>query len=571
MKRYIRPLLCILLAITFFQRAAAQEPAYLFQVNSEIVQVYFNSDGLIDLDYTWLFTNAADSHPIDFVDVGGFSAQHAGAVTADLDGIPLEISGSEYQGKGVGFAVVLGENTIPPGGTGRVHVRISGAKKIYYPDTNDKTYASANFIPSYFGAQYISGATDLTIQFHLPPGLGAQEPRWHKAPSGFPAEPQTGFDEENRITYTWQNPNASAAKSYNFGMSIPRAALPASAIYVTPAKIPTTNKNFKLTPGILFGIGLIFVLGLPIIGSIAKNARKNSYLPPRISIEGHGIKRGLTAIEAAILMQQPFDKILTMILFGLIKKNAVRVLTRQPLTIEASQPQPEGLHGYEVNFLKAFSEEAGDFRQTHLKDMAASLVNEVTQKMRGFSHTETVSYYQNIMEKAWQQVESANTPTVQSLTFHENIEWAMLDRNYEPHARRVFQQPVILPAWWGNYDPAFAHASAPSSGAQPGFNPMPTTAAPVLQTDMSLPGADFAAQLVTSVQTFSAQTIGDLNSFTTRLAAITNPPPAQAANAGRSQAVRSANRSSGRRGGGSSCACACACAGCACACAGGGR
>jgi len=45
------------------------------------------------------------------------------------------------------------------------------------------------------------------------------------------------------------------------------------------------------------------------------------YLPPKISIEGKGIKRGLTAVEAGILLEEPLDKILTMILFGLIKKN----------------------------------------------------------------------------------------------------------------------------------------------------------------------------------------------------------------------------------------------------------
>jgi len=34
------------------------------------------------------------------------------------------------------------------------------------------------------------------------------------------------------------------------------------------------------------------------------------YLPPKIKIEGNGIKRGLTAVEAAVLMEQPMDKVL---------------------------------------------------------------------------------------------------------------------------------------------------------------------------------------------------------------------------------------------------------------------
>ena len=54
--------------------------------------------------------------------------------------------------------------------------------------------------------------------------------------------------------------------------------------------------------------------------------RKLQYLPPKVSIEGHGIKRGLTAVEAAMLLEQPLDKVLTMILFAVVKKGAAEVV-----------------------------------------------------------------------------------------------------------------------------------------------------------------------------------------------------------------------------------------------------
>ena len=57
-------------------------------------------------------------------------------------------------------------------------------------------------------------------------------------------------------------------------------------------------------------------LGLPILNAVGSQRRKLQYLPPRIAIEGHGIKRGLTAVEAAILLGEPLDKVMTMILFG---------------------------------------------------------------------------------------------------------------------------------------------------------------------------------------------------------------------------------------------------------------
>ena len=38
---------------------------------------------------------------------------------------------------------------------------------------------------------------------------------------------------------------------------------------------------------------------------------------------------------------------MTMILFSTIKKGACRVITRDPLKIELTDPLPEGLRGYE--------------------------------------------------------------------------------------------------------------------------------------------------------------------------------------------------------------------------------
>jgi hypothetical protein len=56
----------------------------------------------------------------------------------------------------------------------------------------------------------------------------------------------------------------------------------------------------------------------------SRPAPKDAIFAPEDRHRGHGIKRGLTAVEAGILMEQPMDKIMTMILFGTIKKNAAQ-------------------------------------------------------------------------------------------------------------------------------------------------------------------------------------------------------------------------------------------------------
>jgi hypothetical protein len=292
--------------------------------------------------------------------------------------------------------------------------------------------------------------------------------------------------------------------------------------------------------------------GMPAISAIQAKKRKMQYLPPKVSIEGHGIKRGLTAVESAILMEQPLDKVLTMILFGVIKKDAAKVITRDPLKLEIAPELPEKLHEYEKDFLAAFKEPDAPKRSRAIQEMMIKFVKSVSEKMKGFSRKETLDYYKSIMERAWQQIEAADTPEVKSQKFDEALEWTMLDKDYDDRTRRTFSGPIFMPHWWGSYDPTYRPASTVSS------SPFPTNR-PISTSSNSLPGADFAAQMVTGVQTFSQKTIGNVNTFTEKITGKTNPPPKPSGRSG----------GSGRSSGG--CACACACAGCACACAGGGR
>jgi hypothetical protein len=302
------------------------------------------------------------------------------------------------------------------------------------------------------------------------------------------------------------------------------------------------------------GLFAFIFVGAPAITAINGQKRKMQYMPPKVAIEGHGIKRGLTAVEAAILMEQPLDKVMTMALFGVIKKNAASVKTRDPLEIDVTDPMPEGLHEYEKNFLKAFKVADKKARQTELQDMMIALVKSVSEKMRGFSRKETLDYYKSIMEKAWQQIEAADTPEVKSQKFDETLEWTMLDKDYDGRTRRAFSGPIYVPMWWGRYNPTYTSSPAQAASGLP-------TAKPSIPSGHSaLPGADFASQVVTGVQTFSSKVVGNVNTFTEKITGATNPPP------------KPTSSGSGRGGGGGrSCACACACAGCACACAGGGR
>ena len=554
-KRFLTSVFLLVLLLAFPISALAQ--TYYFSLDQEIVHVFWEEDGTQTLDYVFVFSNSPSASPIDFVDVGFPNDNYSlSNVSAEVDGHPiLNIENSPYVSSGV--ALGLGSNAIKPGQTGNIHVKVTNIRGVLYTDTDDSSYTSAVFSPTWFGSEYVYGSTDLQVTFHLPPGVQPDEPRWHASPSGWPSEPATALDQDGRVAYTWRNTNANAYTQYKFGASFPKTYVPESAIYA-PGFFERLGIDPEAVTGFLCCGGIFGLIALITwAGATSSRKRKMKYLPPKIRIEGHGIKRGLTAVEAGILMEQPADKVLTMILFAVLKKDAASVISRDPLKLEVTTPLPEKLRYYERDFLEAFSEESKKQRTKALQDLMVKLIKNVGKKMKGFSHKESVAYYKSIMRKAWKQVEQAETPEVRSEKFDEHMGWTMLDKDFDRRTEDVFRTgPVFVPMWWHRYDPGWGRSrSVTPKPVATGGRSGSGRSAPSMP---NLPGGEFAASVVTGMQGFASDVVGNVTNFTDRITNKTNPVP-------------KSSSSSWSSSGGSSCACACACAGCACACAGGGR
>lgn len=544
MRRILLMFWVVLLLAGWVLPAGAQ--SYSFQLVEETVHAYWNADGTLSLDYLFHFLNDPGAHPIDFVDVGLPNKYYDfDSISAWVDGQPVNVT-EDYQGGGCcGVAVELGALAIPPGGEGEVRVTVGRIRRVLSPDSADSNYVSAVFSPTWFGAAYVHGVTKLVVVFHFPPGVTPTQPRYHTEQGGMP---EIGTDAEGRVTYTWTNAQASGSEQYFFGASFPKNDVSVSAYRPSALEeIMQTIKDWIVTefPFLYSCLLSLLVVGWLVFSIfIGESRRKMEYLPPLVQVEGHGIKRGLTAVEAALLLEQPLDKVITMILFSVVKKGAARVISSEPLKIEVLEPLPEGLRTYEMQFLDAMKQKNLNSQRKLLRQMMIDLITSLREKMRGFSRKETIEYYRSIVQRAWQQVEAAETPEVKGQLFSEALEWTMLDKDYDERARRVFTGPVVVPNWWHHYDPGWARASgaAPTSSGSGGRT--------------TVPGSSFAASVVRSVQSVAGGLLGGTRSFTESITRVTNPPP-----------VSSGGSSSGGGGGG----CACACAGCACACAGGGR
>jgi hypothetical protein len=576
-------LLIIVLVGMFAFPISVTAQTYRFEVTVMEVEVYIEEDGSLSIWYLMDFQNRANADPIDFVDIGmPSSAYSLNAIQAEVNGKPItEIESSPYVPNG--FALGLGADSIQPGQTGRVTAWIPGVRNVLsrYDSPDRENYTNFQFTPNWFDPDFEkSTSTEYRFTVILPPGVGDDEGVYYE-PQRWPG-PATPDDigrteAEGRIYYSWFTNKANAHTQYLFGAAFPTQYIPEDTLITTPPQ--TTQPGFVSEPqgpipGILsaiggniccFGFGLVFIaiFGFSFYqATIGANKRKMAYLPPKMKIEGNGIKRGLTAVEAAILMEQPMDKILTMILFGTLKKEAATVTQQEPLELELMEPLPESLHPYEADFLNAFKLKGGQ-RRTAMQKMTIDLINSVSKKMKGFSHKETVAYYEDIMRRAWKMVEESDTPEVKSERYNQTMEWTMLDGDYQERTRRTFTSgPVFVPIWWPRYSPTYRRTIGGTVS-----NPIParTTAAGGGKVSLpNIPGSNFAAGVINGVTGMAAGVVGNLTSFTSDITTRTNPIPTTSTSG-------SGGFRGGGGGGGSSCACACACAGCACACAGGGR
>jgi hypothetical protein len=64
-------------------------------------------------------------------------------------------------------------------------------ERVFYPSTAEgvENYASLEFSPTWFGSEYVTGSTKVTVTLFLPPGINPEEPRIMPSVEGSPVQP----------------------------------------------------------------------------------------------------------------------------------------------------------------------------------------------------------------------------------------------------------------------------------------------------------------------------------------------------------------------------------------------
>ncbi len=612
-------LLLLLTVLTPVARAGGFD--YRFSVPEARVTVYIEKSGSALIHYRIKFRCARNGKPIDIVDIGMPSKSHR-AIGAKLNGVAVprhQIMISKYVQNA--YETHLPES-IGPEKEG-VFEFTARSHDMVWQDTTDPAQASFRFTPTWFDSSLLIGKTALTLVYVLPipaNDLGKVTNRilYHrKSEAGW----KKGLSADGKLAAVVWKRKVSLDRKSVFGVSFPKN-------YVEKVLARTilddfmdwwrTSPRLQVLSGLLlaaaFGLGFflgtrgtgcglwgLLTLGMiggmiwspifhlcmyPLVGSLvviawwARRRGRKHYFPAELCREGGGIKRGLTAVEAGVLLELPLNKLLTMVVFGMARKGFIRITHAHSLRLKVRvKKNPSGVWllpgdapakvwAYEPGFIHAFrSQDQKRVEDMRLHHPIGLLIEGVAQRMRGFDLEDTRDYYRQIVHRAWKQIRAETDYEVRFAQVDRSIEWLMLGGGWDEDMRDLEEEDGhrYAPWWYEGGRPGVY--SLPVAGSEPSGN---------VFSDTSF--ADVANSVTGRLETLSRSLAGAPDSAissrgTVDLSAIDRFTD----DALSVLAVQGGDNSGGGDGGGftgggfSSCACACAGCACACACAGGGR
>ena len=531
--------LAVLFCLTFVLAAAstvAAQSSLAYNVDHQWAQIFINQDGTIDLTYN--LTVTVTSGTLHSFDVGQPNRDFTIGTAVDQYGNQLHTYSYTPDVASVDF------NTPLNAGDSIWYNITTNVAGMIVNDTTNPGNLGMQFIPEWLSTPI----NDVRVQIVLPLGVTTSD---LKTTTNFYNSTSTV---DGQLAAYWQIPQLAANQQVTLGVSFP-------AQYI-PNYNPSSGGGgggssvFDLLPLIILPIIAIIVIVL-----VVSVARKAKYASPKVSMETLGVKRGLTAVEASYLLDMKPPQIVTEILYSLLQKRAVWAETTKPsLKLRVLAPYenktgtPENpLRYYEIDFLNSLKAD-GTLDEGKLAHTVMFLRDTVEQKLQGYSRKDTVEYYRKIVTQAWGQVEQAGTVELASNAYDQQLLWLMLDPNQRQRTQTVFANRVLEPNplwfwWWYGYATYHPHPTYTPNIQAPAQSGKPP----------AIPGADFANNIATAVESTSNNIVVNLEKFASAIV----PPPTKASH-------EPAPHKAGCVCACAACACACACVSCACACAGGG-
>jgi hypothetical protein len=612
--------LSLLLILSFGSHLTPVSAQTLFFSVPELrMQVFIQPDASARIVYDISFVNSPSGSVIDIVDIPTPHDNYdLNNMSASIDGVGLsDIRRSEFIDTGV--EIHLHDQSIPPGEEATLHFEFVMPDMVYQ-DTTSGDLASFQIAPMGFEPEFLSGTTDIWLAVHMLPGIKPEAVLYQDVP----------FSDkilfEDHVVASWRWENGDLADPPLVGVSFPQQGLTRvieqSLLDITRKWLednPTTRiilggitlllvgfAFFRFTGGtgltvfVIITAGLVFLmvnsplsvllvlpLSIVVVGlnEYGISRRKTRYLPAIAQVEGGGIKRGLTAPEAAIILELPLNKVLTLIIFGLLEKGIVSQTNESPLTVQVAHefraPEKKAkirrehrlkvaqnlgivVRSYEHPFLDLIEDQAGEpVHKIDFSQPMKKLIQHTAERMKGFDLSDTQDYYKKVIARAMNEAKQIGEIPERERYLDRHLQWLLLDDAY----------PTVFTTRRYHYRPIWVRPFASSDRiGGPTFSPSQKGA----PSGPSYGGRTSVGDVAASFAGWTENTMGDLASSIAPgalqvkgEAGLVNLSGVDKVTGNVFKALSTSSGGGSSSGGG--CACACAGCACACACAGGGR
>ena len=187
-------------------------------------------------------------------------------------------------------------------------------------------------------------------------------------------------------------------------------------------------------------------------------------------VEAGGVKRGLIAPEAAVLLGYPFNTILAMVIFGLLRKGMLRQVSHSPLIVsvavkfqtkgkslnaerraelrkKAAQGVPTVIYPYEEIFVELLEQNDGiPVSNIDFSIFVSPFLRLVTERIAGYDPEETREYYRLIIERGPKEARVDGALVLdREKVFDRNLLWLMLHKDFQ--VIMTSEEFFYIPIW----------------------------------------------------------------------------------------------------------------------------
>lgn len=364
--------------------------------------------------------------------------------------------------------------------------------KIYFLDaaqTGDITEVKVSFTaygmiypdePGRLGMEFYPAWWDnqrtevLRVKFILPEGCPISDV------GNYPTTAENRGTEGGRAFVYFERANLDPGYKFRCGVSFPEEYITAQV--EEPVTTPKPSEGISRgAVAICFVFILLLVVGVFVV--FYSVAKKLKYASPKMQMESLGARKDLDPVEAAYILDAHPLKLVNLMLLGLVRKGALRILDWGPVKAEVIEQRRKeeafncpncgapldsavelqfcqycgsevrlsgNLTYYENQFLLNCIEKDGTLSDKAVSNVLDGLYKKVDGKMTGYSRKETANFYREQIHNYWTDIESA-TPEDRYNLFGEKVGWLMADPDFDKETRKTFegvQTPYTPSSWW---------------------------------------------------------------------------------------------------------------------------